>query len=75
MRVTYDDVGSGPAIILLHGYPFDRSMWRKQIDFLSARGLRVVAPDLRGFGEVVAQTSVCGSAELNHRLKSGPLFL
>ena len=54
-RLAYDDDGSGPAIVLLHGYPFDRSMWREQIDFLSAKGYRVVAPDLRGFGETVAQ--------------------
>ena len=43
---SYDDEGLGPAIILLHGYPFDRSMWREQIDFLSAHGFRAVAPDL-----------------------------
>jgi pimeloyl-ACP methyl ester carboxylesterase len=42
----------GSAIVLLHGYPFDRSMWREQIGFLSANGYRVVAPDLRGFGEM-----------------------
>jgi 3-oxoadipate enol-lactonase len=43
---------NGPAIVLLHGYPFDRSMWREQIEFLSAHGYRVMAPDLRGFGEM-----------------------
>jgi pimeloyl-ACP methyl ester carboxylesterase len=43
-----------PAILMLHGYPFDRSMWREQIDFLSAHGYRVVAPDLRGMGETKA---------------------
>jgi pimeloyl-ACP methyl ester carboxylesterase len=52
MSVGHDDVGSGPAIILLHGYPFDRSMWREQINFFSAKGYRVVAPDLRGFGQM-----------------------
>jgi pimeloyl-ACP methyl ester carboxylesterase len=52
IEIAYDDIGSGPAIILLHGYPFDRSMWREQIDFLSANGFRVVAPDLRGLGEM-----------------------
>jgi len=66
----YDDAGSGPAVVLLHGYPFDRSMWREQIDFLSAHGYRVIAPDLRGFGETVAQTSVSESAGPSHRLKS-----
>ena len=50
---AYDDLGSGPTVILLHGYPFDRSMWREQIDFLSARGYCVIAPDLSGFGETV----------------------
>lgn len=40
-----------PAVVLLHGYPFDRSMWREQIDFLSVHGYRVIAPDLRGLGE------------------------
>src|SRR5258706_11858222 len=67
------DAGSGPAVVLLHGYPFDRSMWRAQIDFLSALGYRVIAPDLRGFGETAAQTSVSESAGPSHRLKSVPL--
>ena len=39
------------AVVLLHGFPFNRSMWGEQIDFLSARGYRCVAPDLRGLGE------------------------
>src|SRR5205823_12459000 len=45
MPQPYDE-GDGPAIILLHGYPFKRSMWREQIDFLSAHGFRAIAPDL-----------------------------
>jgi 3-oxoadipate enol-lactonase len=72
-ETAYDDVGRGPAVMLLHGFPFDRSMWREQIDFLSAHGFRAVAPDLRGLGESVAQTSVCETSALNHRLKSVPL--
>jgi 3-oxoadipate enol-lactonase len=39
------------ALVLLHGFPFNRSMWREQIDFFEARGFRVLAPDLRGLGE------------------------
>jgi len=49
--MAYDEVGSGPAVILLHGYPFHRSMWREQIDLLSGAGFRAIAPDLRGMGE------------------------
>lgn len=49
--MAYDEAGSGPAVVLLHGYPFDRSMWCEQMRFLSAHGYRVLAPDLRGLGE------------------------
>lgn len=48
---NYDDVGNGSAVVFLHGFPFDRSMWREQIDFLSAHGYRAIAPDLRGLGQ------------------------
>src|SRR5437588_10694032 len=47
----FNDIGNGCAVIFLHGFPFNRSMWRAQIDFLSAHGYRCVAPDLRGLGE------------------------
>jgi pimeloyl-ACP methyl ester carboxylesterase len=50
------------SVVLLHGFPFNRSMWRDQIEFLSSHGYRVIAPDLRGLGENVAQTSVCDSS-------------
>jgi 3-oxoadipate enol-lactonase len=73
IETAYDDVGSGSAVVLLHGYPFDRSMWREQIDFLNAHGFRAIAPDLRGLGENVAQTSVSESSALNRRLRSVPL--
>ncbi len=47
----YDDEGSGPALLLVHGHPFDRSMWSPQAREFSRAGWRVIAPDLRGFGE------------------------
>ncbi len=50
IEMAYDDVGSGPAVVLLHGYPFNRSMWREQVELLS-ESHRVIAPDLRGLGE------------------------
>ncbi|NYI04202.1 alpha/beta fold hydrolase [Allostreptomyces psammosilenae] len=51
--VTLDvvDAGSGPAVLLLHGFPDRAAMWSHQIETLTAAGYRVVAPDLRGFGD------------------------
>jgi pimeloyl-ACP methyl ester carboxylesterase len=50
IEIAYDDVGSGPAVVLLHGYPFNRSMWRAQVEELR-KNHRVIVPDLRGHGE------------------------
>lgn len=43
--------GDGPDVLLLHGWPDDRTVWREQIPALVAAGYRVIAPDLRGCGE------------------------
>ena len=43
------DQGSGPTLLLAHGFPLDHTMWKGQIGTL-ADHCRVVAPDLRGFG-------------------------
>jgi pimeloyl-ACP methyl ester carboxylesterase len=45
------DEGEGPAVLLLHGFPDSARLWRHQIPTLVQRGFRVVAPDLRGFGD------------------------
>ena len=45
------DEGSGPPVLLLHGFPDSSHLWRNQIPALVNVGLRVIAPDLRGFGE------------------------
>lgn len=51
LSFAYDDVGGGPDVLLLvHGHPFDRSMWTPQLAALESSGWRVVAPDLRGYG-------------------------
>lgn len=43
--------GEGPAVLLLHGFPDDGSLWRNQLPVLVERGFQVIAPDQRGFGE------------------------
>ncbi len=50
VEIAYDDVGSGPSVVLLHGYPFNRSMWGEQVEELKQHH-RVIVPDLRGHGD------------------------
>jgi pimeloyl-ACP methyl ester carboxylesterase len=45
------DAGTGPGVLLLHGFPDSHRLWRHQVPALVAAGFRVIAPDLRGFGE------------------------
>jgi len=49
-RLAYDRVGRGPAVLLLHGWPGDRTDYRAVVPRLSAAAETIV-PDLRGFGE------------------------
>jgi pimeloyl-ACP methyl ester carboxylesterase len=51
IAIGYDEEGSGEPLVLVHGHPFDRSMWRPQIEHFDRSGWRVIAPDLRGYGE------------------------
>jgi 3-oxoadipate enol-lactonase len=48
--MNYDDIGSGPAVLLVHGFPLDHTMWTYQVEALSDN-YRVIAPDLRGHGK------------------------
>jgi 3-oxoadipate enol-lactonase len=50
VRLAFVDQGSGTPILLVHGFPLDHSMWNAQIEAL-ARDYRVIAVDLRGFGQ------------------------
>ena len=52
------DAGDGPAVLLLHGFPDSRFLWRYQLPALAAAGFRVIAPDLRGFGDAPRPTTV-----------------
>ncbi|MFJ8111233.1 alpha/beta fold hydrolase [Streptomyces sp. NPDC096132] len=51
--LAYEDKGdahsSALPLVLLHGHPFDHTMWAPQLEAFSA-GRRVIAPDLRGYG-------------------------
>jgi pimeloyl-ACP methyl ester carboxylesterase len=50
LSLAYDDLGTGTAIVFVHGHPFNRSMWKYQADPF-ATAYRLLMPDLRGYGE------------------------
>jgi pimeloyl-ACP methyl ester carboxylesterase len=51
IRMHYAEQGSGPLVVLVHGFPESWYSWRHQIPALAAAGYRVVAPDMRGYGQ------------------------
>lgn len=50
VELAVEDVGEGPAIVLLHGFPELAYSWRHQVPVLEAAGYRVITFDQRGYG-------------------------
>ena len=50
IELSYSDQGSGPVVVLLHGWPVDSRSWEPQLHPLLQAGFRVVTYDRRGFG-------------------------
>ena len=48
IRMAVHELGEGPPVLLIHGFPLDRTQWRHQL--LGFSQWRRIAPDLRGFG-------------------------
>jgi pimeloyl-ACP methyl ester carboxylesterase len=61
VELAYRDEGQGQPLLLLHAFPLSSAMWEDQLDSLSTR-MRVIAPDLRGFG---ASARGSGAASLD----------
>lgn len=81
IQMAYTDEGSGFPLIFLHGFPLNRGSWSNQVDAFKSK-FRVIAPDLRGFGESHATpgpVSMARFAEdvwgLVQQLGVGPLIL
>src|SRR6266851_4194387 len=72
--VTTAGPASGPPVLLLHGFPQTRHMWRHQLPALAAAGFRAVAPDQRGYSagarplEVISAESVSRSLSDTFRM-------
>lgn len=53
IELAYEVAGEGLPVVLLHGFPFNRTLWREQVEALRTR-YRIVTLDLRGHGETTA---------------------
>ncbi|KAL8201094.1 hypothetical protein R6Q57_012433 [Mikania cordata] len=51
INIHVAELGKGPTILLLHGFPELWYTWRHQMIYLASHGYRAVAPDLRGYGD------------------------
>ncbi|MES2381921.1 MAG: alpha/beta hydrolase [Bacteroidota bacterium] len=57
VQLSYNDIGEGSIpVIFMHGYPFDKTMWQLQLDFLKS-GYRLISFDIRGFGKSTDEES------------------
>jgi 3-oxoadipate enol-lactonase len=71
IQMAYTDSGMGRPVVLIHGYPFNRSLWNEQVAELS-HSYRVIVPDLRGFGESDSST---GPATMDRMAQDVALLL
>src|SRR6478609_11368458 len=51
IRMHLAEAGSGPLVVLLHGFPESWYSWRHQLTALADAGFHVIAPDQRGYGQ------------------------
>lgn len=51
LKLAYRELGEGPPVLLLHGWPTSSFLWRRVMPAIAGAGRRVLAPDLPGFGE------------------------
>lgn len=58
LRLHYVEAGTGPVVLLCHGWPETWYSWRHQVLALAAAGYRAIAPDMRGFGLTEAPAAV-----------------
>lgn len=51
MKMSFEDIGKGPPVVLMHAFPLSNKMWKEQAEILSDNGFRVILPNFPGFGE------------------------
>ncbi|PCJ52960.1 MAG: epoxide hydrolase [Candidatus Hydrogenedentota bacterium] len=65
IRMRIAEMGEGPLVLLIHGWPESWYSWRHQMPALAEAGYHVVAPDMRGYGKTDAPQDV-ESYDIHH---------
>eukprot|EP00250_Pteridium_aquilinum_P016702 c23243_g3_i1 orf=213-1166(-) len=58
ITMHFAEMGSGPVMLFLHGFPEGWYGWRKQISVFARAGYHAIAPDMRGYGDTSAPEGV-----------------
>ncbi|HEU5195492.1 MAG TPA: alpha/beta fold hydrolase, partial [Methylomirabilota bacterium] len=58
LRIHIAEAGSGPVVVLCHGFPESWYSWRHQLTALAEAGYHAVAPALRGYGRSEAPQEI-----------------
>jgi len=66
IRMHVAEQGSGPLVLLCHGFPESWYSWRHQLPALAAAGYRAVAPDMRGYGQTDRPEAIDQYTQLHH---------
>ncbi|WAL67731.1 alpha/beta hydrolase [Amycolatopsis cynarae] len=62
--LVVETAGHGPAVLLLHGFPHTRAVWRDVAPVLTRNGFSVIVPDLPGLGDSDPAAAGCGAPAL-----------
>ena len=66
IRMHLTEAGSGPLVVLCHGFPESSYSWRHQLMALAEAGFRAVAPDMRGYGQTERPGAIDQYTLLHH---------
>ena len=70
LRLHYVEAGEGEPVLLWHGFLGSWYSWRKLIPLLTARGYRIIAPDMRGYGDSDRPSTVYDALTLARDFRS-----
>ena len=59
IQIHYEEQGQGLPLVLIHGFPLNRTIWEPMISMVK-KGVRIISPDLRGYGSTEGTRGIYG---------------